>query len=303
MRLSKEELKKKIKENNCDDSLSWSKLNTFVEDPYSFKLKYLDKIKEEKRNAYAFLGDIVHSSLEAFYNNEIDKKQMIEKFQQGLADQHAMKINFVKDEDKNQSIEEKYYTCILNFLNNYTKKSSKSKLEQFVGMPFDHYYMQGYIDHVYPLKVEENEKNKTYVVIEDFKTSTAYSGKAIDEKAGQLKLYAIMLSNNYNIPIENIKIGWNFLKYAQINYKQKNGKIKTSNVERNELDIKLQSKIKTVAKTMGYTEEDINNFYSIISNNLKEYKNVNILDGLPVEFTEYITIQDCFVEIPFSKQI
>ena len=60
-------------------------------------------------------------------------------------------------------------------------------------MPFDHYYMQGYIDHVYPLIVEEDGKNKTYVVIEDFKTSTAYSGKAIDEKAGQLKLYAIKL--------------------------------------------------------------------------------------------------------------
>ena len=307
MRLSREELKQKIKENGCDNSLSWSKLNTFVEDPYSFYLKYLKGIKEEKKNAYAFLGDIVHKGLEQFYANEVTREQMIENFENGMIDQHNKSIHFVKDEIQNQSIENKYYTCILNFLHNYEKKSSKSKLEQFVGMPFEHYYVQGYIDHTYPLLVDEKDSQdniikKQYVVIEDFKTSTAYTGKTIDEKAGQLKLYAIMLSNNYNIPISNIKIGWNFLKYVKVDYKQKNGTIKTSNIERNDLVNKLKTKVKTVTKTLGYSEEDLENFYKIMEENLKQYKNDNIFDGMPKEFYDYFSIHDCFVEIPFDEQ-
>ena len=309
MRLIREQLIKKMKENGCDNTLSWSKLNTFVDDPFSFYLKYIKGIKEEKKNAYAFLGDIVHNGLEKFYNNEFTKQQMIEAFEEGLATQHNCGIKFVKDDKQNDSIESKYYTCILNFLYNYEKKSNQSRLEQFVGMPFGHYYMQGYIDHIYPYIEKNPDQNnpeniitKHYVVIEDFKTSTAYSGKMIDEKAGQLKLYAIMFSNNYNVPIENIKIGWNFLKYVKVDYLQKNGKIKTSNIERHELDVKLQAKVKTVAKSLGYSDEDIQNFYEIMSKNLKQHKNNNIFDGMPPEFNNYFTIRDCFVEIPFDKE-
>ena len=84
MRLTREQLIKKMKENGCDNTLSWSKLNTFVDDPFSFYLKYIKGIKEEKKNAYAFLGDIVHNGLEKFYNNEFTKQQMIEAFEEGL---------------------------------------------------------------------------------------------------------------------------------------------------------------------------------------------------------------------------
>ena len=41
MRLSNEEIHKIMEKNDCKYTLSWSKLNTFVEDPYSFYLKYV----------------------------------------------------------------------------------------------------------------------------------------------------------------------------------------------------------------------------------------------------------------------
>ena len=41
MRLSRDEIYKKMTENGCHHTMSWSKFNTFIEDPYSFYLKYV----------------------------------------------------------------------------------------------------------------------------------------------------------------------------------------------------------------------------------------------------------------------
>lgn len=317
MRLSKEDLTKKIKEAGCKYSLSWSKLNTFVSDPYSFYLKYLKNIPEERKNAYAFLGDIVHNSLEKFYINEdYTRASMIDDFLIGIGMQQQSDVRFMKDDDKNADIAKKYEDCIMHFLYNYEKASPKSKLEQFVGMPFGDYYIQGYIDHIYPLlkkelKVDasedlEDENNyieKKYVVIEDFKTSTAYSGEKIEKNSGQLKLYAIMLSDNFNIPLESIKIGWNFLKYIKVDFTQINGKVKTSMIERNVLAEELKSRVTKWAKKLKYSEEQISEFFNIMQYNAELYKDKDILDGLPDDIKNKFVFYDCFVEIPFNQEI
>jgi hypothetical protein len=312
MRLSREELAKKIEENDCKYSLSWSKLHCFIDDPFSFMLKYLRHIPEEKSNSYAFLGDVVHNGLEAFYKNEKTKEQIIKDFEDKLIEQSYSDINFVKDEEKNKQIEQNYFYNIKHFLVNYEKVSPHSKLETFVGWKFGDYFMQGYIDHMYPLieeiEVKKNDivvskYNKQYMVIEDFKTSTLYQGAKIEENSGQLKLYAYMIHKMYNIPIESIKIGWNFLKYAMIDIEQKNGKIKTSKVLRTELADGVYSKLKTWGKHFKYTPEKIEEFYQIIQNNSKEYKDNNLFDGIPEEISEKFKIRDCFVEISLDNAI
>lgn len=312
MRLSREELQKKIESNGCKYSLSWSKLNTFVEDPFSFKLNYLDHIKQEKQNSYAFLGDIVHNGLEAFYKDEKTMEQVIDEFEKKVAEQSVSNINFVKDEEKNNKIEQNYYSCIKHFFKNYQKKSPHSKLEVFVGWKFGDYFMQGYVDHMYPeVEVEYEEidgeqKIKsaiTKLVIEDFKTSTLYSGEKISQNSGQLKLYAYMAHKMQNIPIDQIKIGWNFLKYVNVDIVQKNGKIKTSKILRNELPEKLLSKLKTWSKHFGYDEDQTEHFYNILKINSSQYKDVNIFDGIPQEIADKFKIYDCFVNIELNEEI
>ena len=302
MRLSNEEIHKIMEKNDCKYTLSWSKLNTFVEAPYSFYLKYVHnpRIPEEKRNSYAFLGDVVHSGLEAFYAGTKDIDTIIDDFETKIMEQRLSDMNFVKDEDKNSKIEQNYYSCIKHFLKNYKRKSKNSKLEVFVGYKFNDYFMQGYIDHMYPL-IDEN--NYQYVVIEDFKTSTLYSGAKIEQNSGQLKLYAYMIHKNYNIPIDSIKIGWNFLKYVGVDIEQKNGKVKESKILRNELPDKLFQKMKTWAKHFKYSDDDIVKFYDIMKNNNEEFKDVNIFDGIPTEIAEKFNMHDCFVEIPFDEQV
>lgn len=312
MRLSKEELQEKIEKNDCKYSLSWSKLHCFIDDPFSFMLKYLEHVPEEKNNSYAFLGDVVHNGLEAFYNNEKTREQIIKEFEEKLIEQSYSDINFVKDEEKNKKIEQSYFLNIKHFLMNYEKVSPHSKLETFVGWKFGDYFMQGYIDHMYPL-IEEIEikkddvviskYNKSYMVIEDFKTSTLYQGPKIEENSGQLKLYAYMIHKMYDVPIDSIKIGWNFLKYAMVDIEQKNGKIKTSKILRNELAQGVYSKLKTWGKHFKYTPEEVEDFYKIIQKNESEYKDVNLFEGIPKEIAEKFNIRDCFVEIPFDVEI
>ena len=82
MRLSRDEIYKKMTENGCHHTMSWSKFNTFIEDPYSFYLKYVHdpRIPEERQNSYAFLGDIVHNGLESLYDGSKTMDQIIRNF-------------------------------------------------------------------------------------------------------------------------------------------------------------------------------------------------------------------------------
>ena len=321
MRLSRDELQKKIKENGCLYSMSWSKLNGFVTDPYSFFLKYLKHTPEERSNSYSFLGDIVHNGLESLYDGSKTMDQIIQEFEDKFTEQRMSSINFVSDEEKNKKIEEGYYTCIKHFFHNYEKVSKDSKLEIFVGWKFGDYFMQGYIDHMYPFseyvyQTDENgetikdendnpiiENTIPYLAIEDFKTSTIYSGEKIKQNSGQLKLYAYMISKMYNIPIKSIRIGWNFLKYVSVDIEQKNGKVKTSHILRNEIPEALSTKTKMWAKHFKYSEEEINEFYNTMCKNASEYKDKNIFDGIPEEISQKFKIKDCIVTIPIDDEI
>ena len=323
MRLSRDDIYKKMTENGCHHTMSWSKFNTFIEDPYSFYLKYVHdpRIPEERQNSYAFLGDIVHNGLEALYEGSKTMDQIIQEFENKFTEQRMSSINFVSDEEKNKKIEEGYYTCIKHFFNNYEKVSKDSKLEIFVGWKFGDYFMQGYIDHMYPFtentyKTDENgetikdendnpiiESTIPYLAIEDFKTSTIYSGEKIKQNSGQLKLYAYMISKMYNIPIKSIRIGWNFLKYVSVDIEQKNGKVKTSHILRNEIPEALSTKTKMWAKHFKYSEEEINEFYNIMCKNASEYKDKNIFDGIPEEISQKFKIKDCIVTIPIDDEI
>ena len=60
----------------------------------------------------------------------------------------------------------------------------------------------------------------------DWKTSTRYSGKKIDQESGQLLIYAEGIRQALGVPLEDIICEWNFLKYVTVTYEQKNGKKK-----------------------------------------------------------------------------
>ena len=59
---------------------SHSKINTFETCPYQYKLHYIDKIKPEIENTIeAFMGDLVHQTLEKLYKDKKFKKRVEKK--------------------------------------------------------------------------------------------------------------------------------------------------------------------------------------------------------------------------------
>lgn len=291
MRKTQEELQTLMIQNDATSIFSWSKFHTFQTDPYGYLLKYILKTPEDKNgNAYSFMGGFVHSLLEDFYDNKIDSDEMLMLFDNKIFEQKLMDIRFdSSDDDKNDSIGDKYVTCVKHFLHNYIKDDN-AVLEKFVYLKLGRHLFQGYIDKIH------TENNTLF--IDDFKTSTIYTGAKVESEKGQLLLYTIAISEMYNIPYDRIKTRWNFLKYVSIDCEQVNGKIATTNADRCDIAGKLRAKLKTWFNKFKYSEEDFEKYYEEVRKlNQEEFIDTDCLEVLPDEIKSKFKIKDCLVEI------
>ena len=290
-RLTSEQLQAIIEKEGCSRIWSWSKINCFHTSPYEYYLKYIVKAKEDRANSiYTTTGGLAHDILEKLYTGEIVHSQMIELFQDGWT--VAVDIADLKfdrtDEEKNAKIRDKYYWNLINFFENHTPMKYKPIIEQFVKIKIDNNLFQGYIDCAF-----KDDDGNIHIV--DFKTSSIYKGAKAKNECGQLVLYAIGL-NQQGVPFNKIKICWNFLKYATIKYEQKNGTIKTRDVERCSIGESLQSNAKTWLKHFGYSEDECDSY-------LKEMLDMNSIGVLPEEVRKKYVISDCYVYVDLTDEL
>lgn len=287
-RLTSEQLQALMKKENCDRIWSWSKINCFHTSPYEYYLKYIKKAKEDRANSiYVTTGGLAHDILEKFYTNQIPYDEMVEQFEDGWT--VAVDIADLKfdrtDEEKNVKIKDKYYENLVHFFNNHTILNNKPIIEQFVKIKVDGNLFQGYIDCAF-------KDNDGCINIVDFKTSSIYKGAKADNESGQLVLYAIGL-NQQGVPFDKIRICWNFLKYVTIQYEQKNGTVKTREVERCKIGESLQSNAKTWLKAFGYEPDEY----------LKELLDTNDISCLPEEVKQKYTLSDCYVYVDLNDKL
>lgn len=290
MRLNKEELEKVKQKYGVTELFSWSKISTFMTSPYEYYLKYVLHRKEDIDNcAYAPLGSIAHSIIEKLYSNEITYEDMIEEFNDGWTtaiDIADLKFNR-SDEEKNNSIKSKYRENLQHFFRNHKKIGTKVELEKFLAAKIGHYVLQGYADAI------TKDKDGCFNII-DWKSSSKYSNKALEEHSGQLCVYAIALMQ-MGVPLEKIKIGFNFLKYVTVQYQQKNGAIKTRDVERCKIGDNLQSNVKVWLKEYGYSNQ--------MDEYLKMLLDSNDISVLPEEVQRMYMISDCYVYVPLTPDL
>lgn len=288
MRLTSEQLQEVMKKYGVDRLYSWSKINCFMTSPYEYLLKYILHKEEDIDNcAYAPMGGICHSIIERLYENQITYQDMVEEFEDGWTT--AIEIADLKfdrnDGVKNDNIKEKYKENLYHFFKTHNRIQSNVAIEKFVTAKIDEWVLQGYVDAIY-------KDDDGYYNIIDWKTSTKYSGKAAEEKCGQLVVYAIGL-NQQGIPMDKIKICWNFLKYVSIQYQQKNGAIKTREVERCKIGESLQANAKMWLKAGGY---DVDEY-------LKLMLDTNGIECLPQDIQDKYVITDCYVYIPLTEKL
>ena len=290
-RLSGEQLEALKQKYGVNEIWSWSKVDKFIISPYEYYLKYVKHVKEDRIDcAYAPLGGLCHSILESLYKGELKYGEMCDSFNDGwLINIDVSNLKFDRnDDEKNDRIGTKYKACLDNFFQNHVQIDNKIVLEQCVSVKVGDHLFQGYIDAVF------KDDDGVYHII-DWKTSTKYSGKTMEEKCGQLTLYGLALLQR-GVPINQIKIGWNFLKYATIEYQQKNGAIKTCDVERNKIGERLQTNAGMWLKHHGYSESDIELY-------LAQLAVTNSIDVLPSEIRDKYTVCDCYVYVPFTQRL
>lgn len=289
-RLTWEELDKLKKDNNVSRLWSWSKVHCFNTSMFEYYLKYIKRIKEDRRDCiYAAMGGTAHDIIERFYTGKIKYEDMIDEFEDGwLASREISQLKFDRnDEGHDKKIADKYYVDLKHFFKNHVQLKHKPVLEQFVKMKIGNNLLYGYIDCCF--KDEEGCFN-----IVDWKTSTIYKGAKAQDECGQLVLYAIAL-NQLGVPFDKIKICWNFLKYCTIQYEQANGTVKTRDVERYKLGESLQTNAKMWLKKLGY-EDDIDDY-------LKAMIDANSIDVLPDDVQEKYMISDCYVYVDMTQDL
>lgn len=281
-RLTKEQLEI-VKQHYCVSELwSWSKLDSFLNSPYEYYLKYILHAKEDRTDcAYAPMGTICHSTIEDFYSGKIQYNKMLGQFEDGwLTAIDIADLKFDRnDVTKNANIALKYKENLEHFFKHHKKIPFDVALEKFMTAKIGDHVFQGYIDASF-----EDEDGNHYII--DWKTSSEYKGKDLEEKSGQLIIYAIGLKQR-GIPLNKIKVGWNFLKYVTVIVSQKNGKTKERHIERRDLGEALQSNAKVWLKEFGYANQ--------IDDYLKQMIDTNSIDCLPEKVREKYTITDCYV--------
>ena len=287
-RLTYEELEKIKKKYNTDRLWSWSRMNTYMTSKFEYLLKYILKSKEDRCDScYVTLGTICHDTLEKFYEGKIKYEDMIEDYNDGFTT--AITIANLKfnrsDEEKNKSIGEKYNENLVHFFKNHVPYKHKVLVEKPIVVNINSNVFVGYIDALY-----KDDDDNYYVL--DFKSSSIYTGKTLEENSGQLTIYSIGL-NQLGIPLDKIKPCFNFLKYCTIKYEQKNGAVKYRNVERCKIGESLQSNAKTWLKHFGYDADGY----------LKKLIDTNSISCLPEEVKEKYEITDCHVYVDLNEEL
>lgn len=290
-RLSKEELDKIKKKYNVSRIYSWSRVNTYMTSKYEYMLKYVKHESEDRQDCgYAPLGSIAHDTLDAFYEDKISYSDMICQFEDGWVT--AIDIADLKldrnDEEHDASIKAKYKEDLQHFFKNHVEYKHKLLIEKPIIAKIGSNVFVGYVDAIF----KDDEVN--YHIV-DFKTSSKYTGKTAEEKSGQLVVYAMGLIQA-GIPLEKVRICWNFLKFCNIEYQQKNGAVKTKIAERCKIGDSLKTNAKMWLKDSGYSEDEIDDY-------LKLLIDTNNIDALPDDVRCKYKMADCHVYVPLTQEL
>jgi len=197
---------------------SHSRLSTFEQCAYKFKLKYLDKIIPDiEMSIESHLGKCVHDSLEWLYNYIKENKDLkkiptidavIEYYANKWQENYNENIKIVKS----QFTSKDYFNKGVQFLVDYYMKhqpfqDGTIECEKKIMINLDdNYQIQGFID-----RLVQDLGNGNYE-IHDYKTANALPSQEKIDNDRQLALYSIAIKEIFGHDKE-IKLVWHYLAH------------------------------------------------------------------------------------------
>lgn len=294
-RLGKKQLEKIKEKYGVNVIYSFSRYNAYKTDKYSYMLRYIKHIPSNvKESIWGRSGTLIHTILQDFMENKIEYEDMINLYEDGLFELDSEGFKYSKnDKDMNDNISNKYENSIRHFFINYQPMDCKWLIEKPILIDVRGKLFQGYIDCITKLK------DDTYFIL-DIKSSTIYTGEKKLKESAQLLLYALGVSQKFNIPLSQIKCAWLFAKYvtvtSDLKSKNKDGtyKTKSKNCIRCEWVKESKNNIKKWLDVEGYDELEAEDILQtcIEKNSLQDYPNI----------AKHFKLNDCYVYIDLTQE-
>ena len=290
-RLTREQINELMRKENVSRIWSYSRINCFLTSKYEYFLSYVKHEKTDRDDCiYGSLGGAAHQCLEDYYTGKIAYEDMAEQFEDSwVTCRDIAQLKFDRnDEEKDESISKKYHADLTHFFTHHVKLDGNPAMEKFVKIKIGNNLLQGYIDCIY------KDADGFYNII-DWKTSSEYKNKTLEEHSAQLTLYAMGLMQ-MGVEMDRIRIGFNFLKYCSVEVTQKNKKKKLRSIERYKLGESLVTNSRMWLKDAGYSEEEIDEY-------LKLLIDANDISVLPEEVQDKFVVTDRYVYIPLTQEL
>jgi len=198
---------------------SHSRLSSFEQCPFKYKLKYIDKIKPEiEKTIESHLGTCAHDTLEWLYKTILEKspvpslEQVIEYYCKRWEEQYTKDVLIVKK----KFTEKDYFNKGVKYLIDYYQKhkpfsDGTLELEKRIMIILGEngeYKLTGFIDRlVYNKEKDEYE-------IHDYKTANSIPSKEKIEGDRQLALYSIGIKDLFGKD-KNVILTWHYLAHNE----------------------------------------------------------------------------------------
>lgn len=262
---------------------SHSRISTFHNCQYEYYNTYVLK-NRGIGNCYTEIGSEIHDSIEKIYLGEADKDNLKSNYFNKMTELELLGIKF-----PNEKIRNSFHADLSHFVNNFNKMDTKMRTEELIVFQVtDDIYVQGYIDAILP-----SDKGKPYVNVYDWKTSSKFSGKKLQEAGRQLLMYKVGLEQT--TPMKVDRVMWFMVKYVYVCWMQKNKKVKE----------KMCNRGKWVKEIRNQLEKDL------IAHGIEDFEREmlldkaveeNTLDCLPKEVQEKYSLKDCVVEYEITDE-
>lgn len=268
---------------------SISRLTSFMNCEYGYFLNYHLK-KQGKPNIYSLLGTKVHEILERLQISEITKEEAKKEFDNALFEvTEIMGYKFMSDK-----VRDNFIKSIRHFFDYYKPiPASKVLMEKEFYTEVAGVVLVGFIDVVALFEDKDADGNiTTRVEVVDYKTSSKYTSKDIDEHGLQLVLYAMALEQEFGVKISKIK--WNMLKYCNVKW-QGATKPREAFYLRSEVVSKLRTELKKDLRKEGMTDPEIELL-------LAKAEETNDMTILPKSIQGKYEITDGYIEYDYTAE-